>query len=114
MKCLWTLVVAVVMATLVVGCSKKTPDDLVGTYVAEWSFGRESLDLRADRTYEQSFSPTDETLEAVTNSCKWEFDRERLTLHDPVVVQDPYVTASVQPTQRIQTGAATVLAVRRC
>lgn len=67
-------VCALVLATLpLVGCSDKgrvrvSDKDLVGTYVTEFTSGKEQLVLRSDRTYEQVFSSAKR---GFTNQGKW-------------------------------------------
>jgi len=72
------------------GCGPVHKNDIVGKYVAIHSYGIEQLQLAADGSYFQTFTPKDKSLKPVSASGKWSFNGEHLELFDSLLVDDFY------------------------
>ena len=80
-----------VVICFVTGCLHDfTSADLVGTYVANWSFGREELRLVSNGTYVQTFTPADKSLKIASISGKWTIYGDELRLFDSLLIHDHY------------------------
>lgn len=65
--------------------------DLAGTYIVEYSHGREELKLMENGSYTQVYVPNDiSKASTVHNSGTWAIQEDNLVLSDPVVIEDQY------------------------
>lgn len=66
-------------------------DELLGTYVAEYEFGTDKLELRSDGTYTQEIT-LKEGEKVIRGDGKWSYDRSRhyIDFEDLYVLSDGY------------------------
>lgn len=79
------------------GCLYPTDrDELLGTYVAEYEFGTDMLELKSDGTYTQEIALKEEG-KVIRSDGTWTYDqaRHRIDLEDLYVLSDSYGNKSV-------------------
>jgi hypothetical protein len=77
--------------TLAIGCSRKTlKNDLVGNYVDDYPYGRETLALTSDGKFVQIFTPKDRSLKTASATGSWNVDDSNLILHDSLLIGAGY------------------------
>ena len=85
---------SVALLSCVLGCNRPVSrEEIVGDYVVEYPFGRETLSLHADGTYEQKFHG----LAGVTDAAgagRWSFYSSppppSIALENPILISDEH------------------------
>lgn len=81
-----------ILAILNAGCPYPNDrDELIGTYVAEYTFGTDKLELKSDGTYTQEITLKEER-KVLRGDGRWTYDQTRhyIRFEDIYVVSDGY------------------------
>jgi len=78
-----------IFAVLLIACKGPPTDaELVGEYVIQYSYGQETLSLKAGGSYQQVFVSKEGNV--LRNSGKWEMRARELLLRDAMDVDDGF------------------------
>ena len=85
------LILAAILITGIAGCTPVDDERLVGTYVAEYSYAREELDIKPNGTYVQRILIKGKA-EELTHFGTWAYDRSagRLALNNALLLDDNF------------------------
>lgn len=87
------LIFFVFVVVNLIGCSGSIQQsELAGTYIAEYSYAREVLELRVNGTYTQGVTFSDKKNSAISNSGSWKYNlgEKRVLLENPILIDDNF------------------------
>lgn len=103
MRSLYQMLLSIGLVVLISGCLlHPDPEEIPGTYVAEYEFGTDRLAVKSDGTYTQEIKAKGRS-EPLRTSGNWKYDQDeiRITFDDMYAVFNPYEVAGMKGLQRI-------------
>jgi hypothetical protein len=84
---------------IIYGCSEVSREKALGKYIAKYPYGKETLVLMADSTYEQTFIFLKDTI-IKTNRGRWQLHKSEITFRNFIRIDNGFGKISDEFNQR--------------